>query len=308
MENLNNLKKRVLVLSGGGNRGAYEVGVLKHLILDKGIRYDAIIGVSAGALNASYITRYNKNEQDKAIKDLENLWKSKELKIQKPWFKSYFLSFWAAIFGIRPSFLNSEPLKNIIENEFKDKRHSDVNLYVGVTELNNGKFEIIDCCNEDIKKYVLASASIPMIFPPIQINNTQYVDGGIRENTPVKDIVLSNEFNEIDVIILVPKTQDLAFKKKNFKNIFSIGYRTINILMHKILTSEVNMLNTEHIIDCLQQDKEINPDISINVFAPKTNLLSLRKIYSILSTNKKLINHYMQMGYNDAQEHFNSSI
>ena len=42
-----------LVMSGGGARGAFELGVLDYLIRDKGLDFQVITGVSVGALNAA---------------------------------------------------------------------------------------------------------------------------------------------------------------------------------------------------------------------------------------------------------------
>ncbi len=61
---------RALVLSGGGAKGAYEVGALKYLLLDKETQYDIICGVSVGALNASFLSMYPLGQEKVAYQNL----------------------------------------------------------------------------------------------------------------------------------------------------------------------------------------------------------------------------------------------
>jgi NTE family protein len=59
-------------------------------------------------------------------------------------------------------------------------------LYVTATDLNNGKAEYFS--KGDLLDPVIASASIPVLFQPVIINNICYVDGGVLDNLPVKPI------------------------------------------------------------------------------------------------------------------------
>jgi predicted acylesterase/phospholipase RssA len=52
---------RALALSGGANKGSYEVGViygLTHLLKDEDVQYDVVSGVSAGAINAAAVSLF----------------------------------------------------------------------------------------------------------------------------------------------------------------------------------------------------------------------------------------------------------
>ena len=49
--------RRALVLSGGGSKGAFEVGVLQRLMGDERADYDLLCGTSVGAINAAYIAQ-----------------------------------------------------------------------------------------------------------------------------------------------------------------------------------------------------------------------------------------------------------
>jgi len=298
-------KKRALVLSGGGNRGAYEVGVLKHLILNKNRRYDTIIGVSVGALNASFLSQYNKNEQDIAIKNLENLWKNiKKEDVYSFWNNSIVSSAILSLFGIKPSLLDLSPLSRLIDKNFHRNFHeSDTELLIGVTELATGRFIVKDKMNPKLKTFISASCSIPVIFAPIEIDGIQYVDGGIRSNTPLKAILETGEYDVVDVIVLVPKEEELEMSPGELRTIYGIAYRTLEILAHKILYSEVNVINTRDMFKEIQTEtKELDIDLKINIISPKVNLLSLTNFSSVLNFNKNLIQKFIDLGYENAKE------
>jgi len=296
-------KKRALVLSGGGNRGSFELGVLKYLINEKGYRYDTLIGVSVGALNASFLSQYDKKDQDKGVIELEKLWRSIEQKdIFNPWDNSYFKTAIYSLTGKKPSILDNAPLKKLIEKtSFRDFNKLDVKLLVGVTELYTSKFLVIDNHNLQIKDYIRASASIPIIFQPIEINGIQYVDGGIRNNTPLKSILETGEYEYVDVIILVPKDEDLKRDFHKLNNIYTIGYRTIEILAHKILHSEVNVVNTKAMFEDMQDVCE-HSHTKLRIIAPDVNLLAANNFFTVLNFNKDLISDFIDMGYNDAKK------
>ncbi len=70
---------RALVLAGGGARGSYQVGMLEELIINKGLDFQTIRGVSVGALNAAFLAQAltrpgPQAELTKRVRDLKDLW------------------------------------------------------------------------------------------------------------------------------------------------------------------------------------------------------------------------------------------
>ena len=68
---------RALALRGGGTKGAYEVGVLMGFINNlkpEDYRYDVVVGVSIGAINAAVIALHAKGEEIEAAKELKYIW------------------------------------------------------------------------------------------------------------------------------------------------------------------------------------------------------------------------------------------
>ena len=68
--------KRILVLSGGGSYGAFEAGIISNLIENGKGSWDFITGVSAGSLNASYLSTIDKESEKDNIEIIKNLWEN----------------------------------------------------------------------------------------------------------------------------------------------------------------------------------------------------------------------------------------
>ena len=79
--NINQSKDRCigLVLKGGANRGSYEAGAVYALVRNlpaEDVQYDAISGISVGALNAAHISTYKKGDELKMSEEMLSLWKN----------------------------------------------------------------------------------------------------------------------------------------------------------------------------------------------------------------------------------------
>jgi NTE family protein len=158
-----------LVLSGGGTRGFAHLGLIQALN-DSGIFPDIISGTSAGALaGVLYADGYTPKE----ILHLMN--SGSRLDFMRPALPREGLLQIGGIIKILKSALRA----NIFE-ELK------IPLYVAATDLNNGKSEYFSKGN--LLDPVIASASIPILFQPVMINDIYYVDGGVLDNLPLRPI------------------------------------------------------------------------------------------------------------------------
>jgi NTE family protein len=158
-----------LVLSGGGARGFAHLGVIQALN-EAGIFPDVISGTSAGALiGVLYADGYTPNE----ILHLLN--GGSRLDFMRPAMPREGLLQINAILKILKASLRAK--------EFKDLK---IPLFVAATDLNNGK--AVYFSEGDLFCPVIASASIPVLFQPVKINEISYVDGGVLDNLPVRPI------------------------------------------------------------------------------------------------------------------------
>lgn len=209
-----------LVLSGGGARGAYQVGVLQGLseILKKEKiepPFRILSGTSAGAINTAKLASTT-DDFHSAVGDLIKIWTN--IKTDQV-FKADIMSLnkigLSSLLGGKQkkfnSLLDTAPLKNLIEKncDFSliqpnlEKGLYDSVIITANNYSRNSAVSFIQTAsrvNETILKWkevrrravhaqmkadhILASSAIPMLFPPIQLNGEPYGDGCVRNSTP----------------------------------------------------------------------------------------------------------------------------
>jgi NTE family protein len=158
-----------LVLSGGGARGFAHLGVIEALN-EAGIYPDAISGTSAGALAG---VLYADGHTPKEIQKILNV--GSRLDFMRPVLPREGL---LQISGVTKILKN-----NLYASTFEELK---IPLFVAATDLNNGK--AVYFSKGDLLDSIIASASIPVLFQPVRINDIYYVDGGVLDNLPLKPI------------------------------------------------------------------------------------------------------------------------
>jgi NTE family protein len=158
-----------LVLSGGGARGFAHLGLIQALN-DACIYPDVISGTSAGALaGVLYADGYTPKEIMKIMNH------GSRLEFMRPAMPREGLLQLGGIIKILKSVLRAQTFSQL-----------KIPLYVTATDLNNGK--PVYFSEGELLNPVIASASIPVLFQPVVIDNICYVDGGVLDNLPVKPI------------------------------------------------------------------------------------------------------------------------
>ncbi len=158
-----------LVLSGGGVRGAAHVGVIKAL-REAGIEFDAVAGTSAGALVGLMAAA------DCKIEDMLSFWMDTEA--------FGFLRFAGSTAGLFDAHSYVPDLQKFVPyDRFEDLPRS---LAVAVTAMIEGEVQYIS--EGPLWPIVLASATFPIVFAPVELHDEVYMDGGILDNLPVRAI------------------------------------------------------------------------------------------------------------------------
>jgi len=161
--------KTGLILSGGGARGFAHLGVLQALN-ESEIYPDVISGTSAGALaGVLYCDGYSPKEILKIMKA------SSRLEYMKPTLP-------------RDGLLQISGLIKILSSHLHAKTFEELKipLFVSATNINNGK--VVYFSRGELLDPVIASASIPVLFKPVIINNSYFVDGGVLDNFPIRPL------------------------------------------------------------------------------------------------------------------------
>lgn len=187
-----------LVLEGGAMRGMYTMGVL-DVMMDHGVRVDALVGVSAGALfganlfsgQRSRALRYNKKYMpDKRYMSVRSLLTTGDL-INRD-FTYYKLTYELDPFD--------EAAFEAYGGEF----------YVVVTNVETGKPEYIRITNvfdqlEDLR----ATAALPLVSNIVERYGKKYLDGGVSDSIPVQ-ACLDMGYDKVVVVL----TQPADYRKK----------------------------------------------------------------------------------------------
>lgn len=200
-----------LALGGGGARGSYQIGCFKALE-EVGLLKEVthVSGTSIGALNALLLMSKKTHEEQIAIwKELSNTVVYQHKRTDKKGIYSADAVYHKLKDYIKASEISSSDIDGYAVTAFLN--HSD--SYIGQITKKKMKLKIFHL-NQEIDPFqsVIASASIPLIFGPKQIDESKYVDGGILNNHPVEPLVSEG----CKFIINIPL--DRFFKPSKFSN------------------------------------------------------------------------------------------
>lgn len=158
-----------LVLSGGGVRGVAHLGAITFME-ELGIEAEVISGTSAGSIVGGL---YAAGHSVETIFDV---------------FKSTSIFSWSNFTAKKPGIIDSDRfypiLKELIpEDDFASLKKK---LYVTATDIING---IVTTFSEgEVIKAILASSAVPVVFSPVKIGESLFVDGGVLNNFPIEPL------------------------------------------------------------------------------------------------------------------------
>ena len=205
------LQKTGIVLEGGGMRGVYTSGVHEYL-LEKGIYYPYVIGVSAGASNScNYVSR-QKGRGKRTNLDYLNNWRYMSLGSLLLTGSYFGLDF---IFGDIPNQLDLF--------DYDTFYHSPGIFRIGATNCITGETDYFDKSHITTTfEHIKASCSLPFLSPMVKINGVPYLDGGISDPIPVRK-ALADGCEHVVVVL----TQPQGYRKGPTSQKMNFLYRMI---------------------------------------------------------------------------------
>ncbi len=183
-------EKTAIVLSGGGAKGAYEIGVWKALKKLK-IKYDIVTGTSVGALNGAFMVQ---KDYMKAVKMWQNI--NFDM-IFKDGFEGDINTFEGikdliAMYGkgILNGGMDVSKLEETINNYINVNKFYKSKIDYGLVTVNLSNLKPISLTKDNIKEdllkdYLMASATCFPAFKLKKIDNKNYIDGGYYDNLPI---------------------------------------------------------------------------------------------------------------------------
>src|SRR5271166_1360149 len=210
-------RRLAMILSGGGARGAYEVGVLWYIfdeltrILGGAPRIDILCGTSVGAINACYLAAHL-GDTVLGLRRLVELWSELELARVLGFSLRQVVTLPRVLLGGGEGYglFDVRPMAELVQREISWRAVSRClrngmlrALTVSCTEVSTGRTVVFMQTSPDLTipsaapprtlfradrigpHHALASAAIPLLFPPARIDDELYLDGGLRQNTPI---------------------------------------------------------------------------------------------------------------------------
>ena len=240
---------KALVLGGGSLKGAWQVGVI-HAILDTGFKPEMIYGISAGALNGSFMVNeagkqfIEKGEIDwdlvnkKLLKFwLENITQPSDIGVLKSKFSLGIDTLLSRFDGL----IDTNPLHDKLKKHLNvtTLRRSPIKLKVGAVNINTGQMHYADPLEQHFLDFLRASSSLPFIMPAIQIGGDHreaYMDGGLREVVPLRKAI-EDGATEIYCVATHPKNRPL--EHFNYRSFFSLIERIKDITVNQFENSDI---------------------------------------------------------------------
>ncbi|MBT8493204.1 MAG: patatin-like phospholipase family protein [Deltaproteobacteria bacterium] len=222
--------RTAIVLSGGGSRGAYEVGIIRYLRevlgprMGRPVPIDILCGTSVGAINGAFMAATNDTPEDQA-KIMVEAWRS--LRVEEmvslktgdvfragrlllgadpppPKPGAYRYGGLLETSGLERFVITSIPWRRIRKNILADHVHA---LAVTATQVGTGHSVVFVDSHDPMPtdwsrdpytrhrsagigpRHTLASAAIPLLFPSVKVGGSFFVDGGLRQNTPLSPAI-----------------------------------------------------------------------------------------------------------------------
>lgn len=237
---------KVLVVSGGGARGAWGVGVARSLYEQTG-GYRAVFGTSTGSLMAPMILlqQFDSLESYYTHVTQKSIFNKNPFKVRKvnDTVKTELRSFnaiWRLIWG-KPTLGETENLRNLIrkcflKQDFERLKATEtsadtLSLHVAVTNMKTGKSEVKSSLEimsyDEMVDWIWASSNQPIFMSYTMMNGVPYVDGGLREIVPLRAAVKFAIAHRIDTIEVIVNDQwhpqDPAWSVEKNKGYFKGG-------------------------------------------------------------------------------------
>ncbi len=294
--------KTAIILSGGGSKGSYELGVWKAL-RKLHIKYSIVTGTSIGALNGALMTEKSYFKAKKIWKklNLEYLFDKKPKSMKN-----------IDVFNLfRDSFLqnggeNTEKIEQILKETINIRKFYKSNIDFGLITYNFTDKTPLCLTKREIPEdklldYLMASATCFPAFKMKDIDGSKFIDGGFYDNIPVNLAIEMGADNliivdleapgvkrkldkKLDKIIIKPKNKlsfFLTFDEKEAKTNFKYGYNDTLKAFHKLEGNYFTFKNN-HLKNYYNKNKTKLDNITYKEF--QSSLESLGKIFKLDDT------------------------
>jgi NTE family protein len=293
--------KTALVLSGGGSKGAFQVGALSYL-RQQGIQFDCVAGVSVGSLNGSMVAQGKFDE-------LNSVWNTiteKDVYLKPSWLKIL----WNNLTRQKMSLYDLSPLGKILEQHVS-LTDMKIPFYAGITSLYDRKYYSVGLqdfyTDGQLRDAIYASSLMPILWEPTQVQTKtgliQFaVDGGVKNVIPLADIIQEDCDR---IIVITCNNTDVPIEPSVPKTIIDVAEITfLETMLDEIVRTDI--AGIERYNDVVKQATEQGAVIR-HKSGRKLKYFELIKIQppvkigSSTDFSREIIDKNLKLGYDTAR-------
>lgn len=268
---MENARKQGLVLEGGAMRGLFTAGVM-DVLMENGIVFDGIVGVSAGAaFGCNYksgqigrVLRYNTTYcQDWRYCSFRSLIKTGDL------------------YGADFCYHELPEQLDLFDDEAFQKNPAD--FYAVCTDCESGEpvYKKIQSAQYTDLEWIRASASMPLVSRIVDINGQKLLDGGIADSIPLRFMENSGYANNVVVL-----TQPRSYRKKknSLLPLMKLALKKYPKVVDAMARRHINYNETLDYIRKQEQEGKvfvISPDEKLDIGRTEKDPDKLRAVYAI---------------------------
>lgn len=288
--------ERALILSGGGARGAFQVGVCQYL-QEAGWVPEMVCGTSIGAINAVAIGSGMKMDQ------MAYFWKVYD---RRKMFRNTIKRFILSLFNLRKfsPLMDPAPMRDLLSRlvDLDALRKSSQEIVITAINLKTSQLRFFNHDTITID-HVMASAAVPMIFPWQFIDGEPHWDGGVMDNTPILP-ALEHRAKQIIVVLLSPVGAFNQILPKSHRQVMELMFEHSLIGAYQTSTAYRAFRNRAQTVGRGDLPLHTLPfnhcreDQSIATVAP-TRMLGFRSFFNF---SKPQVTQLIREGYDNARK------
>lgn len=170
--------RTAFVLSGGGNLGALQVGMLRALV-ERQIQPELVVGCSVGAING---VGFASDPSRRGVRRLQELWaKVPSFDIMPSTWVPSTVQLARRGASIHPN----DGLRRLIEHGLTFRRFEELPLPFQCVATDIDSAEEVWFERGDLAEAILASSALPTVFPPVPVGERRFLDGGVVNDIPL---------------------------------------------------------------------------------------------------------------------------
>lgn len=263
-----------LVLEGGAHRAIYVAGVL-DVLLENGVSFDGVIGVSAGAIHGcAFVSKQRGRSIGYTLKYAND-------RRYMSWYS------WLTTGNmVGEEFCYHELPEKLFPFNHEVFENSKTKFYVTCTNLQTGQAEYIYC--DELRQkmpYLRASASMPFVSKISVINGVPYLDGGIADSIPVRAF---QHLGYDKCVVVQTRARGYQKGKNKLSWLAGIVYRHYPKFTKAI--KERHLMYNRELADIEQMEKNvevvvIRPSKNIKIKHMEKNVKVLQEVYQLGRTD-----------------------